>query len=276
MSEKPAAPAAPAAPASNKSPRATLIKPAELSFSSGVVTGADRIIVYGAGGIGKSTLCAHLPAPGFLDAERGTRKLNVARDNVNSWIDLRGKVNGIAAAPPSWMRSLVVDTATAAEEFAKEYVVATRKTEKGKAVDSIEGFGWGKGWQFVCDEVNGLLSDLERVQDQGINVCLIAHEIASPVPNPGGEDYIRWEPHLYSGDKKGRGSIRDRVKQWADHVLFVGYDVHVEDGKGQGSGTRTIYTKELPTHIAKARGPQTSFAFTESDPGAVWRALEIS
>ena len=53
------------------------------------------------------------------------------------------------------------------------------------------------------------------------------------VSSSQGEEFIRWEPHLYSGDKKGRGSIRERVKNWAEHIIFIGYDVFVEDGKGR-------------------------------------------
>jgi len=276
MSEKPSAPPAPSPPAPKQSPRATIPNAVALNFSSGPVSGSDRILIYATGGIGKSTLAAYLPAPAFIDIERSTNKLNVTRDTADDWPTLRGKLSAIVAAPPKGIRSVVIDSATVAEEFAKEYVIETRPTEKGKSVDSIEGYGWGKGWQFVYDEFNGLLSDLDRIAAKGLNVCLIAHDVSTPVPNPAGEDFIRWEPHLYSGDKKGRGSIRERVKEWADHVLFIGYDVFVEDGKGQGSGTRTIYTMELPTHIAKSRAKQIQIPFSLNDPERVWRELGIS
>lgn len=245
------------------------------SFSRGVVEGADRIVVYGTGGIGKTTLCSYLPAPGFFDLERGTRKLDVQRDVVESWPELRSKVAGFADAPPSGARSIVIDTASIGEELAKEHVIATRLTEKGKRVDSIEGYGFGKGWQFVYDEFVALLADLDRVVDRGFNVCLIAHDVSTVVPNPTGEDYLRWEPFLYGGDKRGRANVRGLVKNWAEHVLFLGYDVAVEEGKASGSATRTIYTLELPTHIAKSRTRQLVQTFDLQSPGAVWQALGI-
>lgn len=280
MASKPHAPPAPTAPQKKQSPRATIPEVVALNMASGVTKTADRIVLYGTGGIGKSTLAAYLPAPFFLDVESSTTKLAVAYDvdlRTNpSWSMLRGKLAAIALAPPEGILSIVIDTATVAEELAKEHVISTRKTDKGKAVDSIEGFGWGKGWQFVYDEFNGLLADLDRIVTKGIHVCLVAHEVSSPVPNPAGEDFIRWEPLLYSGDKKGRGSTRERLKNWSEHVLFVGYDVHVEEGKGSGSGTRTIHTQELPTHIAKSRVLQTSINFDLKDPGAIWRELGIS
>jgi hypothetical protein len=50
-----------------------------------------------------------------------------------------------------------------------------------------------------------------------------------------------------------KASIKLRVKEWADHVLFFGYDVIAEDGKAKGSGTRTIYSAERPHCMAKSR-----------------------
>lgn len=279
MATKPKAPPAPKALAKKQSPRATIPNAVALDLSSGLITGSDRTLVYGTGGIGKSTLCAFLPAPVFLDVERSTHRLNVARDTADDWPTLRGKLATIAATPPEGVRSVVVDTATVAEEFAKEYVILTRKARRtgmpDVTVDSIEGYGWGTGWQFVYDEFCGMLADLDRIAAKGLHVCLIAHEVASPVPNPAGEDFIRWEPHLYSGDKKGRGSVRQLVKNWADHVIFIAYDVDVREGKGRGVGTRTIYTQELPTHIAKSRAKQLTMSFDLQHPDAIWRELGI-
>lgn len=248
-----------------------------LSLTTGTVSRPDRIVIYGTGGIGKSTLAAYLPAPIFIDLESGTGKLNVARDTASDWPTLRGKLAGIAQNPPAGAKTLIIDTATRAEELAKEYVIATRTTDKGKHVDSIEGFGWGKGWQFVYDEFAALAADLDRINQKGLIVCLIAHVVNVPVPNPSGEDFLRWEPLLYAGDKKGRGSVRDYLKNWADHVLFIGYDVFVEEGtgKGQGSGTRTIYSYETPVHVAKSRTKAIAQPYDISDPSAVWRELGI-
>lgn len=276
MSTKPPAPPAPAPTAAKGGPRTTVPTSIALSLSSGVVAGADRIMLYGSGGIGKTTLAAFLPGPLFLDLEGGSRRLNVTRDSATSWRELRGKLAAIESSPPTGVRTVVIDSASIAEELAKDHVVATRLTEKGKAVASIEEFGWGKGWQFVFDEFNGLLADLDRIVARGLNVCLVAHVVDTPAPNPFGEDWIRYEPHLYDGDKTGRGSVRARAFNWADHVLFVGYDVDVRDGKGRGAGTRTIYTQELPTHVAKTRATPTTLPFEITDPGAVWRALGIS
>jgi hypothetical protein len=281
MSQRPTAPPPPApSPATGgrliKSPASTIPKTVGLNISHGEHVDPDRILIYGTGGIGKTSLASYLPAPLFLDLDRGLRHIKGARDYVSDWQELRGKLATIAQSPPQGLRTVVIDTITVAEELAKEYVVETRRTDKGKAVDSVEGFGWGKGWQFVYDEFNALITDLDRLTARGLYVCLIAHVLTTPCPNPQGEDFLRWEPAVYGGDKKGRGNLRERLKNWSDHTLFVGYDVWAEDGKARGNGTRTVYATELPTHLAKSRSAVDSIPYQLNDPGAIWRALNIS
>jgi len=278
MTQPPAAPPPPApkAPADAiKSARATIPTAIPLNITSGIVEGCDRIVIYGTGGIGKSTLAAFLPGPVFLDVERSTRKLTVARDAVATWAELRGKLAGIKQAPPEGMRTVVIDTATVAQTLAAEHVVQFKTTDKGHKVDSIERFGWGQGWKFVYEEFLAMVADLDRIADDGFNVCLTAHDVATPAPNPAGEDFLRWEPDLYPGDKREHASIRKLVKNWAEHVVFIAYDVVVHEGKGTGSGTRSIYTQELPTHVAKSRTKQGQFVFDLQKPGAVWQELGI-
>ena len=284
MTTRPAAPPAPAAPAKGgaqqpqkRSPARTIPTAIPLNLSSGLDTAPDRIVIFGTGGIGKSTLAAWLPGALFLDTEKSTKKLPVTREYVGDWPTLRGKLAAIEASPPKGVRSVVIDTASVAEEFAREYVIETRRTEKGNVVDSIEGYGWGKGWKFVYEEFNGLLADLDRLNAKGLIVCLVCHVVAAVVPHPAGDDFLQWQPALYPGDKKGDANIRNRIKNWAEQVLFIGYDVFVPEGsnKAQGSGTRTIYTTEQPTHIAKTRSKAVTMAYDLNDPGAIWRALEI-
>jgi len=267
--------AAPPAPTAS-TPPSLIPKITKLDLSNGLVAGADRILIYGAQGIGKSTLAAYLPGPLFFDLQLGTRRLNVTRDTTaRDLMTLRGKLAMVEASPPPGVKSIVIDTATDLEDFCKAHVIASRKTDSGTMVRSIEDYGWGKGWQFVFEEFSAVIADLDRLVAKGFNVCLIAHAVSSNFPNPGGADFIRWEPHLYAGDKNHRGSIRDRVIGWSDHVLFIGYDVAVVDGKGLGSGTRTIYGFELPTHVAKSRRPNFSVNYAIDRADAVWRTLEI-
>lgn len=238
----------------------------QFAVTSGRVSGAQRVVIYGPGGIGKSSLARLAPNPVFLDVEMGTREFDVRRVPIESFADLRACLQSDVLDP---FASIVIDTATKAEQMAVAHTLATVPSEKGQSVTSVEGYGYGKGYQHVDDTFRLLLMDLDRQIRAGRNVILIAHDCVNDVPNPMGENFIRFEPHLQS-PKSGKASIRNAVVQWADHVLFLGYDVISKDGKGRGSGTRTIWPVERPDHIAKSRSMGEPMEFVNADDGSIW------
>lgn len=259
--------AAPPAPA--PAPTQTGPPPSGKVFgtTSGRVEGAQRIVIYGPGGIGKSSLAALAPDPVFCDLEMGTREMDVRRTkDVETWLDLR------EAARANDHQTFVIDTATKAEEWAGAHVLRTVKTDKNKDALTLEDYGWGRGYQHLFDAFTLLLADLDGQIRAGRNVILIAHDCVANVPNPSSEDFIRYEPHLQTS-KGGKASIRNKVFQWADHVFFVGYDVAVKDGKGTGVGTRTIFPREMPTHMAKSRRIADAIPFTSETDASLWTAL---
>jgi hypothetical protein len=154
------------------------------------------------------------------------------------------------------IKSIVIDTATKAEELAIAHTLATVRHEKGQAVSSIEDYGFGKGYQHVYETFIGLLGDLDRHARAGRNVCLVCHDCTCNVPNPSGEDFLRFEPRLQSPNS-GKASIRLRVREWLDHLFFLDLDRSVsKDGKARGSGSRTLYPSEMGWCSAKSRTVQ--------------------
>lgn len=258
--------AAATSPAGNGAPRFTV--------RGGLVAGPQRVVVYGVGGIGKSSLAALAPGALILDVEGSTKRLNVQRisaDELQSWDDLRAALLDPALDAA---KTIVIDSITKAEEMAAAWTIQNVKTDKGNSVTSIEGYGFGKGYQHVYDTFLNLLSDLDRHIRGGRNVVLIAHECTAKAPNPMGDDFLRYEPRLQQ-TKEGKASIRNRVFEWADHVLFLGYDVASEDGKGIGAGTRSIFTKEQPTHKAKVREVpgqrlEGRYDYVNETDGGIW------
>jgi hypothetical protein len=269
------APVAPASAAPAAAPRRAV------QFGQVMAGGGHRIVLYGPGGIGKTTLAAQLPGPvAFIDLDESLGRLRtqfadagllaniMPVEGVSTWADLRAmlQADGWDAA-----RSIVIDTATKAEELAIAHTLEN-VTAEGKRVTSVEGYGYGKGYGYVFDTFLTLLADLDRHSRAGRNVVLVCHDCTANVPNPAGEDWLRYEPRLQS-PTSGKASIRLRVREWADHVLFVGYDVNVgKDGKGRGAGTRTLYTSELPHCMAKSRTTQEVIP-VGSDGAAVWATV---
>lgn len=239
----------------------------EFAIVSGKISGAQRIVEFGPGGVGKTSLATLVPNPVCIDLENGTREFDVPRvDGVESFADLRAVLQSSAL---DGFKTVIIDTMTRAEEYAVAHVLATVQNDRGNLVKNIEAYGFGKGLQHVYDAMLLLLADCDLQVRRGRNVILICHECVNEVPNPMGENYIRYEPHLQD-PKSGKSSVRRRVFQWADHVLFVGYDVVSEDGKGRGAATRTIWTYELPTHMAKSRTVRQILPFKNAQDGTIW------
>lgn len=218
---------------------------------------AQKCVIYGPGGIGKSKLHSLMMLQGLrtgvLDIGTSCGFLSVNKvDDVLTWQDLRDALSDDGL----WtgIDAIVIDDLSKAEELATNWVVQNVKHEKKeKPIRSIEDYGFGKGYTHVYEAFLTLLSDLDRHVRAGRHVVCICHECTANVPNPGGEDWIRYEPRLQS-PPSGKSSIRHRVKEWCDHLLFIGYDTAVnESGKAIGGGSRTIYPQEMPTHWAKSR-----------------------
>lgn len=228
--------------------------------------------IYGPGGIGKTSLAAMAPGPVvFFDLDRSLGVLDLDVDiieDIHTWADLRSALQG-----DGWdgVRTIVIDSVTKAEEMAIAHTLETVRHEKGTLVTSIEGYGFGKGFQHVFDTFLPLLADLDRHVMAGRNVILIAHDCTETVPNPAGDDYIRYEPRLQS-PKSGKASIRHRFREEMDNLWFIGYDVIAKDNKGVGSGTRTIYPTEQPHCMAKSRTIQEPIEYIPGiDP--VWHLV---
>lgn len=234
-----------------------------LSFeiSSGVDMGAQKVVLYGPEGIGKSTFAAQFPDPLFIDTEGSTRQMDVRRlPRPSSWTMMMQMIVEIAQNPDV-CKTLVIDTIDWAERLCIEHVC--------KAADkkSIEDFGYGKGYVLVKEEFGRMLNLLSDVVEHGVNVLLTAHCILRKFERPDESGaYDRWELKL--GNKTG-SQISALVKEWSDMLLFANYkETIIESGdtkrKKAYGGQRVMYTQHHPAWDAKNRHglkPELPFEF---------------
>lgn len=254
----PPAKAAPARPTQSRT----------FTIGKAVANQGRRVCIYGPGGIGKTTLASLADGPLAaydLDGSLGVLGLDVPTIDAPDWSAITASLDA-----DIWgdVRTIIIDSATKAEELCAAWVLQNVKGDKGNAVTRLEDYGYGKGLCHVYETFLGLLARLDRHVAAGRNVVLIAHDCTASVPNPMGEDYLRYEPRLQS-PASGKNSIRHRVREWADHLLFVGYDVVAKDGKARGSGSRTLYPQETPFCMAKSRKLREPIAVVEGDR-SVW------
>lgn len=210
---------------------------------------AQKVVIYGPEGIGKSTFAAEFPNAVFIDTEGSTDNMDVARlDKPTSWTMLNNEIAFIKANPTE-CGTLVIDTIDWAESMAVADVCA-QHNKKG-----IEDFGWGKGYTYVQEEIGRFLNSLSDLVDMGINVVLTAHAQIKKFEQPDElGSYDRYELKL--GQKTG-SKTAPLVKEWADMVLFANYKTLVmtaENGKKKAQGgERVMYTNHRPAWDAKNR-----------------------
>lgn len=215
-----------------------------LNITTGVENTPIKTVIYGAEGVGKSSLAAKFPNPLFLDTEGGTSRLNVRRVRIQGWEELLGAVKEIIAEP-SVCKSLVVDTADWAEAFCIDYIC------KKYRQNSIESFGYGKGYTYVQEEFGEFLKLLNKLTEVGINPVIIAHGKPRKfeLPDEQGQ-FDRYETKLTR-------QVAPLIKEWCDMLLFCNYKTFVvttenNSKKAQG-GKRVMYTTHNPCWDAKNR-----------------------
>ena len=216
--------------------------------TSGVIPAPVKVVLYGPEGIGKSTFASQFPDPVFIDAEGGTKRLDVRRlPRPTSWAMLLDEVKEVRQGGVP-CTTLVLDTADWAEALCIRSICTKAK------VDGLEGFGYGKGYVYAKEEFGRLLDQLEEVVATGRNVVVLAHATIAKFEQPDAVgNYDRWQ-------MKTTKQVAPLLREWCDMLLFANYKTVVEkagsgpNAKNKASGGRRVmYTTHHPCWDAKNR-----------------------
>jgi hypothetical protein len=260
---------APVPPSSNGAPKpAPAFKPV---VSRGARREPPRLVIHGDGGLGKSTVASGAPDPIFLDLERGTLELDVARvENITTWEGLRATVRGYAQDQEGF-KTVVIDTLDRAEWLCWQHVCREAR------VDSIEkvGKGFGKGYVAAYEQFRALARDLDACRAAGMGIIVIAHSKIEKAPNAAGDEYERWTLKV---DRRVAGLFYESF----DAVLYARLETFTqksESGKTKGFGERRVMeTQASPAWLAKNRyrlPAQLPLAWEELSAGINRGAAEL-
>lgn len=237
------------APAAPKS-RIGLVK-------TGKTARPPRMVIYGPEGVGKSTLAADAGAI-FFNVEDGLGELAAARysfrddargDVPNTLAEIYAAIDDLAANAHDFP-ALAIDTGDALEKLLWRHVC------ERDGQDSIEAYGYGKGYVAAEAEWRRLLSKLDRLRDRGMTIIILAHAHVRPYRNPEGPEYDRWQLKVH--DKAA-----SLLKEWPEVVGFL----RLESGaaplandksaarkpKGWASGRRLLHLAPSAVYDAKSR-----------------------
>lgn len=239
------------------------------AITKGPVQAPERVVMYGTEGIGKSTWASHASSPIFVQVEEGSNALDVERfPRVMTWGDIIDALSILLNETHSY-RTVVIDTLDALETIVWQRTCAT-KLNDDKRANSIEDYGFAKGYIFALDIWNELLARLDMLRDQrGMSVILVAHAALVTVKSPDTEDFQRYDLKLHH-------KASSAVRQWSDHVLFatnqIGLSKVNRRAKVTSLGDRVLHTVSAPGWVAKTRSnapaelPLSYEAWVEASP----------
>ena len=211
---------------------------------------AQRVVIYGPEGVGKSTLAAGLPAPLFLDTEEGTQHLDVDRVPVATIDDMHATCRALyreAKAGSLPYRTVVIDTGDRLWDMCAAKVLIDNK------VESIEAIGYGKGYAQASELFVTLLNILDNLRSVGLHIVVVCHSRVETISPPDTEAYTMYTVKVNAPAKQA-ANAKDKLREWADAVLFVNFVTTITDsGKAKGGTRRVIYAEHRATWEAKNR-----------------------
>lgn len=235
-----------------------------------------RIFLYGVEKIGKSTAGLALPNRIYLGSEEGLvgpQFENEESYNPATWEGAMGFLDWLLTDESAY-QSLIVDTVDWFESKLYAYLIARDKiNEKNQPLNSIEDYGWGKGYTLATDEFKRFTMKLDRLRDKGMTILLLAHSEVRTFKNPTGEDYDRHEPKCYK-------KIGGLLKEWADVVLFAEFQVFtLEKTNKKATKTKAIGGEMRVVHTTKSAGWDAGNRYglpelMEFDMGTILEAIE--
>ena len=247
---------------------ATLAKFSAQSITTDADKSAHSFVLTGKPGIGKTFLLSTIPRMFILPIEEGLKGASpdheVAHYNVvpTSLVELEQALEafGVINAPgPNGRRPylhLGIDSLSGIESLIHAQACAQ------EGVSHMEGKGYGAVFAAALPLYGRIQKRLNTIRRSGTNVWVVAHAQEASEANEDGEMYRRWDL-AFRGPPAKAGEVRNIWRQWADHVLFLDWDVSVRTQKGKRTvgklRARIIRTKESGFAFAKTRSriPET-------------------
>lgn len=215
-----------------------------------IIKGKDirkaRVFLYGVEGVGKSTLASLFPNPVFIDTEDRIRHIDATKIRVNDWHELTTlltEIDEFITENELQVDTIIIDSVDWAQKMAMENVCRTRN------VDSIEDFGYGKGYVYIYELMLDLIKLLTNL-NQKYHICLTAHSVLRKFEDPYGITYDRYTLKLLSGD---RTAVADSFKEWCDYLFFMNYVIEFINNTRVEK--RCIFTNRTAKYDAKRSKP---------------------
>jgi hypothetical protein len=215
---------------------------------------APRITIYGAPGIGKSTLASQFPEPLFVMTEETGLVGVQAFKPVATFGELWSNMVALWKESELPFKTIVIDSISKLDQLVVDHILAKEPARKDgtKATLATACGGYGAGFQ-ACQQVHQSFKGLmDRFQDRGIAVVYIGHLATVKMKAPDMEDFDKYSI-VMSSEKSKQPYIDD-----VDAVMFCRLKSYVSDTESgrtlvKSSNNRIIQATASDGHVSKNR-----------------------
>jgi hypothetical protein len=207
-----------------------------------------RICIYGAHGIGKSTLASQFPNPIFISTEDGIDALEVT--SFPKAETLEGVVENVKTLikEDHGFRTVVIDSV--------DWLIEPLIMQNVEGSHEAKDLAYGKGQMLVAEEFREILQGLDVLRrKRGMNVVLLAHASVVRYEDPRTEPYDRYQPKIPN-------RCNALLQEWVDVLAFAAFKVIIRKSdvgfnntvsRGVTTGERLLHFIENPAYAAKNR-----------------------
>ena len=197
-----------------------------------------KIVVYGIGGVGKSTFASTAPKPIFMNLEDNIRCINVAKVKLTSYQEVEDFLTDLYNASNNEYRTLVIDSVDVLASLLYKHIA-----KKYNINDFTAGFG--KGYAFVNRAFEEFIATINLISNaKKMNVIMICQEAQKSEGDIEIGDHIKKNLALEPRFLKP-------VTFWANIVLGLATKHTVHKEKIVGQGERVMYKVDTGTRYAK-------------------------
>ncbi len=207
-----------------------------------------RVVLYGTGGVGKTTAACAFPNAMVAQTENGLGNIDVPHTGLlQTYSELVDSISELFDAPRG---TFVLDSLDHLEPL----VWAETCARSRPVMSDIEAFGYGKGYLAAEAVWRELLAGLNALNQRGWAIVLIAHSQITTFNDPSTESYDRYSLKLH----KRAAAL---VEEWADVIGFAHHEARIEKrgsdknakSRATGTGHRVLALEETPSFKAKNR-----------------------
>lgn len=221
-------------------------------------------MIYGPGGVGKTTFCKDLPKPLFIGADELDELDADKLPKCKSWIEAKSQLTWILNSKPEY-KTICVDTIDSLEILLHQSIIESDK-KGAKNMAKAHG-GYGAAYSIALSEMTEFRDLLASLRENGYNIMLLCHSTTKRVSDPVVlSDYDEYKLTLHE-------KVENLFVDWVSAVIFLRHETvkDLEEKYAFGSGKRVAFFEKRPGYVAKNRYNLPSQAVIDNEhPASVF------